>query len=385
MSNTSYFGLAILLLSIAGCNQPPTLSNNLDSDDQSSPASVNKNEPDKEGTAAPEYIYIFDKDHPQNVISNRMVRNLENSVNDNDNAESEKHHFRSAGLLVEIPEGTKLSKRFTGFIGELPDSEGSCNFTVLTNPFSITKVTKGLVSSSVRNGVTKILYNQQIQISGRQGEFYVTLEPFAWAPGQEPVDVAKFILVFGDEEFCWIVSCSFKPEHESSFAAPLLRCLLNVQVSEEPRLPPGEDVDFEMNGSRLKATDGFIDKYVFTRDGIFDVDDSQSPVFQAQRSVMELEIEDKKTFARSLISPGPDFAIDHISSEKSVTIGGLQGFEFLSVGSDSMTNVPLWIYTVVLFDKTNTYIMHGWTSSDNEQNYVEDFRELANSFKLKEK
>ena len=66
-------------------------------------------------------------------------------------------------------------------------------------------------------------------------------------------------------------------------------------------------------------------------------------------------------------------------------VNGLDGFEFVSIGTDISTDEQLVIYSAILFSAETGYVIHGWASSANETSYVSDFRALTESFKLKEK
>ena len=246
----------------------------------------------------------------------------------------------------------------------------------MTNPFSMKKTTSDIVSATIRNENTKILFNKDVTVDGKTGEFYLTRQNF------HGIDLAKYTLVFGDDNFCWIVTCSFGAGQEDAFAEQLLTSILNLKISDAPRLPPGEDVGFSLTPNRLVLTDGFIDKLVFTTTGIFPVDDSKQPVFQATTSLLTFDGSEREQIAQRLISPSGLFKVNIISSKKEVEIDGLEGYEFVAIGEDLTNGEPLWIFSTTLFGEKEAYLCHGWVSSDNQENYnyIKDFRGLAQSF-----
>lgn len=375
MQMFKYSPLFLIVLLLGGCfgsgdEQPATENDVAISPEKNGPDSI------ESISNANGYLQIFDAEYPQNVIANRMEKNIaliEGSVD-----KTNMHLFPSAGIHVQIPDGMSVAERFTGFVSD-PNAESVCSFMLTTNPFSMKKTTSQIVSDAIRTEKVKIVYTKDIEVDGRPGEFYLTVEPIG------ELLIAKHIIAFGDDDFCWIATCTFDEKHEEEFGEALLQSILNLRISEEPRLPPGEDVDFTMTPENLVLTDGFIDKLVFTKDGVFPVEDTKAPVFQAAKSLLRFNIKNKQELARAIISPSPLFGISVISSEKKFEADGIEGYEYISIGEDHLSKEPLYIYSVTLFDELDTYVIHGWFSSDIQENYVDEFRSLAKSFKRKSK
>ena len=318
------------------------------------------------------YLQVLGEKYPQNVISNRMQKNFARFSNQSD--KSRMHLFPSAGIEVYKPDNLEPADRFTGFICS-EDGGNAATLVVSTNPFPMENYASEIVSDAIRSEKVKILFNKDLEIDGRRGEFYFTTEPLL------NFQLAKYTLVFGNEEFCWIITCSFNANQEEKYAEDLLTAILNLKVSDQPRLPPGNDVDFKMVPDQLVLTDGFVDKLVYTRTGVFPADDPKEPVFQAAKTVVGFEKSNRKQLAERLISPSPLFAIDFISSRNEVETDGLKGYEFVAVGEDMIAKEPIWLYTVILFEGDFAYLFHGWVSSDVTDNYIKEFRTLAQSFK----
>ncbi len=368
------FELSVCLLALAmfvtGCRENSNDAVVENGDGQANVADAAESELDKDG-----YFPVFDSDYGQNTISNRMQKNFTNFYNTED--ESEFLHLKSAGLKIYQPENLPVTEKFTGFLS----TEAGASVIVLTSPFSMEKTISQIVADSISGGRTGILYRREIEIDGRQGVFYLVRETLAGGY------VTKCITAFGNDEFSWIVTGTFNAELEADFGEEILKTLLNIKVAEEERLPPGEDVDFtiESNG-RLVITDGFVDKVVFTLTGKFPGEiTNKEPVFQVGKSLVKFDVENRKQVASRLISPTPAFRIDLVSSEREMKVNGLDGFEFVSIGTDISTDEQLVIYSAILFSEETGYVIHGWASSANETSYVSDFRALTESFKLKEK
>ena len=323
------------------------------------------------------YQNVFDKDYEQHQISSRMRANFKHAK---EPLGSERfHNFSSAGLNIYLPENMKPADRFTGFVGKNSD-KGTATMVIVTNPFSMQATTEPIVSGAIHDGRSGILFSERVNVAGREGAFYFTQEKF------ENVTIGKYVVTFGNDDFSWIVKCAFSNEQETEYGAELLKALLNIEITEE-RAPVGEDIVFTMNSDSLVLTDGFVDKLVFTLTGKFPENTVKEPVFQATRSVVEMEHKDenKQALARLLIPPTPDFEVNVVSSEKEIELDGMGGYEFVSIGRDRLSDEPLMIYSAVVFDRQDSYLMHGWASSDNEKSYIGDFRALAHSLKRKNK
>lgn len=364
------FTFLALLLLFSGCFGSSTADQDVSAPETENVVSGKNNiESDETG-----YLTVLGGIRQQNYISNRMENNFARLTGAADPVQL--HHFQSAGLKVHQPVGMKVSDLFTGFVSENSEA-AQATFVIMTNPFSMEESTSNLVSEELRNENTKILFNKDVKVDGKTGEFYLTRQPF------QNIELAKYTLVFGDDDFSWIVTASFDVENEESIAEPLLTSLLNLQISDTPRLPPGEDVDFQLTPNRLILTDGFIDKVVFTVSGIYPVHDSKQPVFQAGKTLANFSEAKHEQMAANLISPSRLFKVNMISSKRPVEIDGLKGFEFVVVGEDLTNGEPLWLYSTTLFGDNDTYLFHGWVSSDNQENYITDFRALTESFKRK--
>lgn len=315
---------------------------------------------------------VFDEGLPQNLISNRSEMNVSRLRNSAEDATFVP--FPSAGLELILPDGFEKSTRFSG--AQQPG--GDSTLLILTNPFSLERNTESILESAFKAGSSEMLFKKPMRHEDRNAIFYVSREQV----GQK--SIGKYILAFGDDSFSWIVTAVFRAELEETVGEQLLRSVLNAKISELPRLPPGEDVDFRLTPNRLKVTDGFVDKLVFALDGKFPMH-GKMPVFQAIKSPIPDVDDDQETIARKLIRPAVNFELKLISSDRKLTIDGLDGYEFVSLGRDMLSNEPLQIYSVLLFSHDGIYKLHGWCSTNNLESYVTDFRNLAESFQLKER
>ncbi len=320
------------------------------------------------------FLAIFEDGLPQSTISNRMDIYFERFHNTVD--KSELVHFGSAGLMIYPPAGFVKSDRFNGF----EDPETGSNIMIITNPFSMEGETKTIIDQAAKAKNSGVLFTRNIMNDDKQGIFYATREKF----GSER-EIAKYTMAFGDDEFSWVVTGAFRPEEEQKCGEEFLKSVLNARISNQPRLPAGEDVEFTIQPNRLELTDGFVDKLVFTLGGDFPVDTTKQPVFQASKLPLKWFSLGKEGAARSLMQPSPLFEIQAVSSKHEVLIDDLEGFEFVGIGRDTTNNEPLQMYSVTLFTDEVTYIMNGWVSSDNSESYISDFRALAKSFKRKER
>ncbi len=77
-----------------------------------------------------------------------------------------------------------------------------------------------------------------------QGSLYAVREINENSEGKDGRVLASYNLTFGDDDFSWIVKGTFDADKESEVGESMFRSILNTRISDSPRLPPGQDVDF---------------------------------------------------------------------------------------------------------------------------------------------
>jgi hypothetical protein len=204
------------------------------------------------------YLPVFDKEYPQNTISNRMAKNFDRY--ENKISESELVTWKSAGLKVYQPATMDESDQFTGFI----DPVDGVTILVTTNPFSMEQTTSQLVADTVRGGNSKTIYTREMKVGDQKGVLYLTR-----TQASETEYFTKRVLAFGDDDFSWIITATSMGKSEAKHGEEILKMLLNVQLVEEGPVANGDEVDFEITPNRLVVTNGFVDKLVFTKSRFF--------------------------------------------------------------------------------------------------------------------
>lgn len=316
------------------------------------------------------YGAVFVSGIDQNVITNRMESNFNLFFKTVD--KSDLDHFPSAGMLIFKGEGLEEAKYFTGF------ERRGATLNILTNPFSMEQTTRNVIGDVMNDGRAGTVFTKTIEVDGYNGVFYASKERVG------RLDLGTYTIAFGDDNFSWIVKATFQPEMEMEIGESLLKSVLNARVSQEPRLPPGEDVDFIVRSEKLKVVDGFIDKLVLTKDGSFPLNDPVQPIFQIAKGALPDDIKNRKEFASVFLSPSALFQIDMVSSQKDLKIAGLEGYEFVSLGKDRINGNSILFYSAVLFDEDGIYVMHGWVGNENAEGEIPVFRQLAESFRKKD-
>ena len=340
-------------------------------DDTAQPDAGNNSLQADTGVMAEGYQPLVDADHPQNIISSRVQKNLQ--LFTESPAAGEEVYLPAAGLKMVKPTKLSVAERFSGFINQ----ELGSSIHITTNPFSFSGMTLEIVSGAVNAPGSTILYTRENPVGSKEGVFYITKHEM-----NENVS-CNYILAFGDDDFSWIVSGGFAASAESEVGGDILSSILNVKIAEEGRAPAGAKVGFTMNSGSLQLTDGFIDKVVYTKDGVFPTDSgTKLPVFQTSKIAVKVVGEqERRKFAARMLMPSNLFQFEIMSADNEVEIDGLPGLEFVTLGSDTLSSESAVIYTVLLFDEEDTYVMHGWFNSDSDDNYLPAFRELSNSLK----
>ena len=322
------------------------------------------------------YSPIFEDGLQQSIISSRMDNNFNVFFGRGD--KKSLHLFKSAGLRMNVPGNLKVAERYTGL--ERP----GISISISTNPFSMEETTKKIIDEAVNQENTGVLYTRRIAIDGYKGLLYANV---ATGAGDEAIKIASYTVAVGDESFSWLAKGAFdaKNEMQDQTGELILSALLSMRIADEPRLPPGEDVDFAFTPNVLKLNDGFVDKVIYTKGATFPTNDITQPIFQAVRFPGQVSESDRRQFAQIMMVPTKLFKVELVSSENEIEIDGLKGYEFLAIGVDMASNEPLQLYSVSLFDNETAYVINAWVSSLNTDNHLKDFKQLARTFRRKDK
>ena len=98
---------------------------------------------------------------------------------------------------------------------------------------------------------------------------------------------------------------------------------------------------------------------LFTPGGVATLEAPNDALFIVSPSPTRFPIVDLPVFARARLRKTVNTKVAEVLSTESVVIDGLEGCEIHAVGKDTKTNVPVYLYQVVLLDGEKYYLMQG--------------------------
>jgi hypothetical protein len=287
--------------------------------------------------------------------------------------------FPMATLKMIRPEGFADCKRLHGFENE--DKNALIFITMSPVPFeTVTKQQLHLIIQDESLQITE-KYSRNVEVSGKPG---ILLHAFQ-KPASGLTRFAKYVIVFGDDRKSWVVAANCPSEHAPELEKMLLEVLMSTEITTDKPGAPGSDLDFVLSSEKLKITPGWLKAFVFTKDGVFPLKSPHDPFFRATRSTNRIDFNNdesnRKDFARQVLQPAKEMRVDKVSDIRPIELDGVRGYESLGVGKDTLANVPMYLYSVTLFDGDMPIVMNGAVGADLGGEFIDEFKELARSFK----
>ena len=94
--------------------------------------------------------------------------------------------------------------------------------------------------------------------------------------------------------------------------------------------------------------------------------------------------QDKVEFAKRKLNFLHGFSDAEVDDDvREVSIDGLSGYEMVATGTHFMSDTPVIVYQVMLFDDKTYYAMRGMVASAQASHYGNTFPQIAQSFKRK--
>ena len=111
---------------------------------------------------------------------------------------------------------------------------------------------------------------------------------------------------------------------------------------------------------------------------------NKDPFLMAGSSISEgLVIENKKSYAIKRVLLTATLKNIEVENIKSIRIDDLPGYEITAKATDEDNGWPEYVYQVLLFGKTDYYLIVGIVASEDKVEYLPAFKEIAKTFKRK--
>jgi hypothetical protein len=281
--------------------------------------------------------------------------------------------FPTTGVKLIRPDNFTESDDFYGF--QQISSQSSVMVSMIPAPYS--EISKGFTADQMLTNDLVLLSKEDIEIDHMSG---VIISATQSAYG---VDFAKWIVVFGDNQATRIVMATYPEDYEEELSELLKAAVLSAEPEEIVQPNIVADVGFTLVPSeKLKITDSLgIKALMYTKNGVVQSDAIEDPLFIAAPSFSEVPIEDERQFAVDRIFQTEQTKVSSIISNVAITIDDLDGYEIIANAEDTESGVPLMVYQVMLFDEDSYIIMQGLVGTNLADEYIPEFKSLAQSFR----
>jgi len=280
---------------------------------------------------------------------------------------------RVAGTKIKIqaPEGFVKAVQFPGYL--MQDTSSSIMITTIPGPYA--EITKGFSKEGFVRQKMKLISKEEQVVGEAQG---LLIHASQNARG---VDFLKWILVFGNKSETTMVTATFPEQFKDELSEILKKSVLTTEWDKSMKLDFFEGITFRVKefGS-LKIANKMGNNLFLSANGKFPQEDESEPLVIVGSSISEdWKIPNMKSYCNLRLKHIKGLAAPKVIEEKRVKIGGLEGYLIYAKGKGAKGD--LYVEQCLLFTDDGYYIFLALVGSEKKDKYVEDFRNILNSFK----
>lgn len=190
----------------------------------------------------------------------------------------------------------------------------------------------------------------------------------------------KQILVFGDSKNTVFVNGIY-PEASKNIEAEIKKSLLSTSYNENQKDNPLDAVAFkiDVSGTDFKLAKYMAGSLMFTTDGQIP---TKNPSLIVGNSISKVSAENQKQYCIERLKKLPRGELNKPKEINPIQIDNLQGYEIVADGKDKDSKEEL-IYQVMLFNEQGDYFIIIGLATEDRENNLKSFRNIAKTFKRK--
>ena len=267
------------------------------------------------------------------------------------------------------PVGFVIADRFTGFQNNSTGS--SIMITELAGKYEaiIPEITPEALAKQ-RMTVTK---TEKIQFNGSEATL------FSATQSQSGSEFQKLIFIFGSGSQTIMINGIF-PTIYKDLEPVIRKSILTTKYLENGYTELDGLFSINTSGTNYKIVSKYGTSLVYSSDSTLV---PGSPKFIVSNSVDKISKENRKKYAESRIMKLPRGDQNTIISTTPISIDGLDGYEIIAEGL-SLSDKKQKIYEVILYNVEGDYYIMIGTASDEIEKNIKIFKQLANTFTLRE-
>lgn len=286
-------------------------------------------------------------------------------------AQTEKHTL-IAGTKYSLipPDGFEAVTNFSGF----QNKQTGASIMLAEIPGPIEKVSEGFAADQLKAKGMTLLSKEIIDFNKAKATYIKLSQP---ANG---ITYLKQILVFGDSKKTVLVNGIY-PEAVKEIEAEIKKSLLSTSFNAMQTEAPLEAVSFKVNitGSDFKLAKFMGGSLLYSTDGKVP---TEKPVLVISPSIAKVATENRKQYSIERLKKLPRGEFNVLKKTNPVQIDNLEGYEIVADGITKDGKKQL-VYQVMIFNGESDYYIIVGTATENPENNLVNFREIAKTFQRK--
>ncbi|HUU60725.1 MAG TPA: hypothetical protein VMZ50_14485 [Phycisphaerae bacterium] len=285
-------------------------------------------------------------------------------------------HIPRTRLALLCPEGYEVAAYWSGLYKE----KAGVSVTTMEIPGAARKAAKQFSDPALKTRGMHLRSREDVRVSGYAG----TLLYFHQTANES--EIAKWILVFGDEENCVMVTGYCRRADEAANKEELKKILLSVHWDKNRQVNPLEGLPFRVEvPAILKPSQWVNDSLILSRSGETPPASPTEPMVIITARLGAIEFPDKKKLAVAKLLSLPGFSDFNVENVVAITIAGMSGYEVTASAVHTRTKEKMALYEVILFGPGAYYIFNARVGAKERQKVLPQFREMALSLAPVEK
>jgi len=288
------------------------------------------------------------------------------------------NRIRIPGTQVALvsPPGFKMTDRFPGFVHQ--ETNSSIMITKIPGPYP--EMVKDFTKAGFSSRGMKLIEKKNVTICGKESSLFNIAQTADGARWE------KWVLVVGIQNETILLTATFPQQLRTKLSNPMRTSLLSTQCILDADEEPLAGLCFSVSSKpNMKFAKRIGNSIIMTKDGGFPAKNKTDPFIFAGPSVSEgAMIEDKKALAIQRAQEIKMLKDIEIQDVNNITIDGLNGYEITAKGTHRLHGEITYAYQVVLFGRTDYFIIAGYVTVYEKAKYWPIFRKIALSFKQKQ-
>jgi hypothetical protein len=283
--------------------------------------------------------------------------------------------IKGTNISITPPKGFVQAKRFPG----LMNKPQGASLIVVNVPVAFDKLKQGFSAENLKKKNMELLSRKEIKFEGKNATF-LNLSQKAGK-----LTYHKWLLFFGSPRSTTMIMGVYPAQFEKQLSKTVKEAVLGAKIIKGAKNDAEQALAFTIKPvAPFKKAFCLGGNIAFTPDGKFGKEQKTKAFFFAgPSSTKGMKIQNKKSFAEAVIKKLANMKNVKIEKISPTKLNGLDGFEVIANAFDVDKNTPRIIYQVILFEKTDYYLILGIADQKEDKKYLPLFKQMVDSFKVK--